>query len=150
MPVLEPCGCQLVRGTNEFRRRCDLHSADKAEVERLRGLLGRCLPIIEADARMMADITRHSPLDAESQAIHDSTEYESEKLLREIPAALTGAADQPSPARDDARDAARYRWLVENAKNVPWSRQFPGLHAGTGLDDAIDKAIADSTEGPEL
>ena len=39
MPVLEPCGCQLVRGTNEFRRRCDLHSADKAEVERLRGLL---------------------------------------------------------------------------------------------------------------
>ena len=39
MPVLEPCGCQLVRGTNEFRRRCDLHSADKAEVERLRALL---------------------------------------------------------------------------------------------------------------
>ena len=69
----------------------------KLEIDRLRGLLGRCLPIIEADARMMADITRHSPLDAESQAIHDSTEYESEKLLREIPAALTGAADQPSP-----------------------------------------------------
>ena len=71
----------------------------KLEIDRLRGLLGRCLPIIEADARMMADITRHSPLDAESQAIHDSTEYESEKLLREIPAALTGAADQPSAAR---------------------------------------------------
>ena len=93
-------GCQLVRGTNEFRRRCDLHSADKAEVERLRGLLARCLPIIEADARMMADITRHSPLDAESQAIHDSTEYESEKLLREIPAALAGTADQQSGAQE--------------------------------------------------
>jgi len=54
----------------------------------LRGLLKRCLPIVQADAQMMADITRHAPLDPESQAKHDSTEYESEKLLREIPEAL--------------------------------------------------------------
>ena len=39
--------------------------------------------------RMMADITRHAPLDAQSQAKHDSTEYESERLAREIPAALS-------------------------------------------------------------
>jgi len=100
MPVLEPCGCQLVRGTNEFRRRCDLHSADKAEVERLRGLLARCLPIIEADARMMADITRHFPLDPVSQAQHDSTEYESERLVSEIPAVLAGTGDQQSGAQE--------------------------------------------------
>lgn len=54
----------------------------------LRLLLRRCLPIVEADARMMADITRHAPLDAGSQAKHDSTEYESERLMREIPATL--------------------------------------------------------------
>lgn len=58
------------------------------ENDKLRGLLWRCLPIIEADAQMMADIARHAPLDPASQAAHDSTEYESEKLLREIPAML--------------------------------------------------------------
>ena len=40
------------------------------------------------------------------------------------------------------RDAARYRWLVENTKHVPWSRQFHGLNADTGLDEAIDAAMA--------
>lgn len=74
------------------------HRDDVAEIDRLRGLLIRCLPIIEADARMMADITRHSPLDPVSQAQHDSTEYESERLVSEIPAALASAADQPSSA----------------------------------------------------
>ena len=57
------------------------------ELAAVRALLGRCLPIVEYDARMMADITRFSPLDAESQAKHDSTEYESEKLLPLIRAA---------------------------------------------------------------
>lgn len=60
-----------------------------------RQLLVRCLPIIQYDAQMMADITRHAPLDAESQAKHDSTEYESEKLVREIPAFLGGKGDAP-------------------------------------------------------
>ena len=37
---------------------------------------------------MMADISRFSPLDPESQKNHDETEYESEKLAREIPEVL--------------------------------------------------------------
>ena len=75
MPVLEPCGCQLVRGTNEFRRRCDLHSADKAEVERLRGLLR------EAQDNLR-DQNAGSTLDAR------------------IDAALAGTADQQSGAQE--------------------------------------------------
>ena len=43
-------------------------------------------------------------------------------------------------------DAERYRWLVENAKHIPWSKQFPGLNADTGLDAAIDAAIAPAKE----
>lgn len=58
------------------------------ETYALRSLLARCLPIVERDAQMMADIRRHAPLDPTTQAKHDSTEYESEKLVREIPAAL--------------------------------------------------------------
>jgi hypothetical protein len=73
--------------TTKFVNAKDFDSL-KAENERLRAMLARCLPIVEYDARMMADITRFSPLDAESQAKHDSTEYESEKLVREIPVAL--------------------------------------------------------------
>jgi hypothetical protein len=42
---------------------------------------------------MMADISRHAPLDAESQATHDSTEYASERLIKLIDAAL-GANEQ--------------------------------------------------------
>lgn len=73
MPVLEPCGCQLVRGTNEFRRRCDLHSADKAEVERLRGLLR------EARGEMVDWLIENRP-----------------DLVARIDAALAGATDQPT------------------------------------------------------
>ena len=47
-------------------------------------LLRQARRFVEQDAQMMADISRHSPLSAEDQAIHDTTEYESEKLLREI------------------------------------------------------------------
>lgn len=60
----------------------------RAEVEALRTLLARSLPIIDNDARMMADITRHAPLPQDCQAIHDATEYESERLAREIRAAM--------------------------------------------------------------
>ncbi len=62
--------------------------AQARRIAELEALLARSLPIIVADARMMADISRFSPLDAGSQAVHDNTEYESEKLVREIPAAL--------------------------------------------------------------
>lgn len=51
--------------------------------------LERCLPIIQREAQMMADISRFAPLPHEAQAQHDSTEYESEKLLRDVPAALS-------------------------------------------------------------
>lgn len=57
---------------------------DQAALDALLALLKRCRPIIEADAQMMADISRHAPLDADSQAKHDATEYESEKLAREL------------------------------------------------------------------
>lgn len=54
----------------------------------MRELLKRARVFVVQDAQMAADITRHSPLDAASQAIHDSTETESEKLLVEIDARL--------------------------------------------------------------
>lgn len=62
--------------------------ASRDRIAELERLLLRCLPIIQTDAQMMAVLTRFAPLDAEYQAKHDSTEYESEKLLREIPAAM--------------------------------------------------------------
>jgi hypothetical protein len=67
--------------------------ADKADCYAARLALAReallkARPIIEADARMMADLIRHAPLDAESQAIHDSTEYDSEKLVAVFDALL--------------------------------------------------------------
>lgn len=86
-----------------FRRPMDdaILAAD-AELKRLReqrdallALLKRCLPIVQADAQMMADISRFAPPPFEEQAKHDSTEYESEKLVREIPvliASVEGAA----------------------------------------------------------
>jgi len=63
--------------------------------EQLADLLRRCRPIIQADADMMADISRHAPLDPASQSVHDATEYESERLLPLIDAALAGAASRP-------------------------------------------------------
>ena len=53
-------------------------------VEKLRALLRRCRPFVEADAQMMADLSRHAPFDQTTQAQHDATEYESERLVREL------------------------------------------------------------------
>jgi hypothetical protein len=39
-------------------------------------------------------------------------------------------------------DAARYRWLIEECKYMPWGRLFPGINAGKGIDEAIDEQIA--------
>lgn len=66
----------------------------------LRDLLRRCRGYVQHDADMMADITRHAPLDPASQATHDANEYESEKLLSLIDAALAGAASRPVPTTD--------------------------------------------------
>lgn len=60
----------------------------KRERDALLETLKRCLPIIQADAQMMADISRHAPLPYKDQMRHDMTEYESERLVREIPALI--------------------------------------------------------------
>ena len=84
----------------EAARESDRH----ADADALLALLKRCRPIIEADAQMMADISRHAPLDADSQAKHDATEYESEKLARELER-LLGPNDQLGPTLPE-RDTA--------------------------------------------
>jgi len=63
---------------------------ERAERERdvLAALLREARRYVEQDAQMMADISRHAPLDAESQAVHDATEYPSERLLPRIDTAL--------------------------------------------------------------
>ena len=71
-----------------IRRAHDALLAADVERDALAALLRRARVYVEQDAQMMADITRHSPLDAESQAIHDTTEYECERLLSDIDAAL--------------------------------------------------------------
>jgi len=63
-------------------------AAVEAVRDALRSLLTRARRYVEQDAQMMADLSRHSPLDPESQAVHDATEYESERLLPLIDAAL--------------------------------------------------------------
>lgn len=58
------------------------------ERDTLAALLREAREFVQADADMMAAITRHAPLDAESQAKHDSTPTTSELLLPKIDAAL--------------------------------------------------------------
>ena len=75
--------------------------ADKnyeARLQELEALLVRSRVFVAYDAQMMADITRFSPLEAASQALHDSTETESEKLLPLIDVAL--AADAAGEKHD--------------------------------------------------
>lgn len=57
-----------------------------SELDTLRSLLKRCRYFVEADVQMMADISRFAPFSAEDQAKHDSTEFPSEVLLRDIDA----------------------------------------------------------------
>ena len=77
-------------------------------------MLIRCLPILESDAQMTADITRFVPLPPDAQRVHDTTETEAEKLLKEIPEAMG------LPLRD----------LLQAAVAVPFKRaeeQAPAL-----------------------
>ena len=70
----------------EFLFRADVRACEAAlrEIERMEGMLRRCLPIVEDEVAMMSAITRHAPLPAEAQAKHDSTEYPCEGLLPEL------------------------------------------------------------------
>lgn len=54
-----------------------------AEVEKMLDLLKRAKTYVEFDAQMMADLTRFAPLAPDQQSQHDSTEYDSEKWLKE-------------------------------------------------------------------
>ena len=67
----------------------------QAEIDRLRALLLRARKFVEDDTLMIAAITRHAPLPPDAQAIHDSTEYLSEILLREIDSVLPNGQAQP-------------------------------------------------------
>lgn len=53
------------------------------EVDKMLDLLKRAKTYVECDAQMMADLTRFAPLAPEQQSQHDSTEYDSEKWLKE-------------------------------------------------------------------
>ena len=84
--------------------------------------LDLALPIIQHDALMMAAISRHAPLDQESQAKHDSTEYASERLERTVPdviaalrAALATAPEAPPspPQRKPLTDEQLYALTLE-------------------------------------
>lgn len=60
-----------------------------------RRLLTRCLPIVQADAQMMADLSRFAPLTHEEQRKHDTTEQDSERLVHDIPEALNSKLPGP-------------------------------------------------------
>jgi hypothetical protein len=53
-------------------------------VVRLLVLLERSRKYVEDDVSMISAISRHAPLDKESQEVHDTTVYLSEVLLPEI------------------------------------------------------------------
>ena len=63
----------------------------QAEIALLRELLLRARKFVEDDTLMIAAITRHAPLPPDAQAIHNSTEYLSEILLRDIDSVLPNA-----------------------------------------------------------
>jgi hypothetical protein len=64
------------------------------DYEKVLDLLCRARKFVFDDALMAGAITRHAPLPPEAQAVHDSTEYLSEILLREIDSVLPNAPDQ--------------------------------------------------------
>jgi Lar family restriction alleviation protein len=92
----------------------------------------------EGHARsMMADRSR--PDDAELVPLHERAHG-------------IGTAAAPVTLTDDARDAARYRWLREENQKVagpaayaPWGGE---IMFGAELDAALDKALAAAKEQP--
>lgn len=96
------------------------------ENERLRSLLARCLPIVQGEAEMMADLSRHAPMSPEAQAKHDTTEYDCERLIREIPEALDG-----SPLPDHLRrrpEPAGNSWF-----GTPFRKDRPFYNGRNGM-----------------
>lgn len=76
----------------QWNRRASQPTAEVVEaLQELTHLLERACVYVEQDAQMMADISRHSPLDTDSQAAHDGTVYDSERLRDEIPESLARA-----------------------------------------------------------
>lgn len=59
----------------------------RGDVQKLERLVTRCLPYVKADVQMMADLSRFAPLSPDDQMKHDTTEYPSEVLLRDLEAA---------------------------------------------------------------
>jgi hypothetical protein len=68
---------------------CPLLNDSADAIEFLLDLLERAKPIVEQDAVMMADLTRHAPLPPEAQAKHDSTEHPSERWLADLDRFMT-------------------------------------------------------------
>ena len=64
------------------------------DYEKVLGLLCRAREFVEYDALMVGALTRHAPLPPDAQAVHDSTEYLSEILLREIDSVLPSANER--------------------------------------------------------
>lgn len=53
-------------------------------LRKLAAMVRDARPIIEQDARMMADLTRFAPLSPEDQAKHDGTDFPSEIWIQEF------------------------------------------------------------------
>jgi len=85
-PMVAP-GVSYAEGA-ALLRLLDRVDAAEAERDNFAALLRDARAYVEQDVVMMADLTRHSPLDADGQHRHDTTEYASEKLLPRIDAAL--------------------------------------------------------------
>jgi len=80
-------GCGPLNGKDSYTRTfptvpIQLEAAEI--IEQQHELLLRCVRFVEADAQMVADITRFAPLPADQQIEHDSTESLSEVLLRDL------------------------------------------------------------------
>lgn len=95
---------RIVAALNDYWRQQVAHASQPtAEVvealQELTHLLERACVYVEQDAQMMADISRHSPLDTDSQAAHDGTVYDSERLRDEIPESLARARAALAAAR---------------------------------------------------
>jgi len=70
---------------NEDKNQYSLLSHENM-VKELWELVQRAKPIVESDARMVADLTRFAPLPSEAQEKHDTTEYPSETWLSDFEA----------------------------------------------------------------
>lgn len=75
-------------------------------IEQQHELLLRCIRFVEADAEMMAAITRFAPLPAEQQMQHDTQESASEVLLRDLAKYLGNARSSSTDGEENSNNAA--------------------------------------------